>query len=66
MKFTPFLAPGSRALLDFRVTIRSGDCPHCQFGGALIAHGYLRGHAATGHGQATRAQRFFAPTGIQN
>jgi hypothetical protein len=66
MKFTPFLAPGSRALLDFRVTIRAGDCPHCQFGGALIAHGYLCGHVATGHGQVTRGQRFFVPTGIRN
>jgi hypothetical protein len=46
MKFTRFLAPCSRALLDSRVTIRASCCPHCRFGGALIAHGYLRGHAA--------------------
>lgn len=65
MKFTPFLAPDSRALLDFRVTVRAADCPHCGFGGALIAHGFLRGLAATGHEPTTRAQRFFAPTGIQ-
>jgi hypothetical protein len=66
MKFTRFLAPDSRALLDFRTTIRAAACPHCQCGGTLIAHGYLRGHAATGHDTATRAQRFFAPTGIRN
>jgi hypothetical protein len=66
MKFTRFLAPGSRELLDFRVTVRSGGCPHCQCGDFLIAHGYLRGHAATGHEPATRALRFFAPTGIPN
>ena len=59
MKFTPFFEPGSRTLLDFRVTIRSGDCPHCHLRGALIAHGYLSGHAATGHDQVTRGQRFF-------
>jgi hypothetical protein len=66
MKFTRFLAPGSRALLDFRVTVRANDCPHCRFGGAVIAHGYLHGHAAAGHGTGTRAQRFFAPIGIRN
>ncbi len=65
MKFTPFLAPGSLALLDFRVAVHATDCPHCGFGGALIAHGFLRGLAATGHEPTTRAQRFFAPTGIQ-
>lgn len=66
MKFTRFLAPGSRELLDFRITGRAGGCPHCHLQGALVSHGYLRGHPAAGHGTVTRALRFFAPTGIQN
>jgi hypothetical protein len=66
MKFTRFLAPGSRELLDFRIKVRARPCPHCHCDDALIAHGYLRGHAATGHEPATRAQRFFAPTDTRN
>lgn len=59
MKFTRFVAPDSRALLDLRVAIRAGVCPHCHSSSALIGHGYLRGHAAEGHVSETRALRFF-------
>lgn len=66
MKFTRFLAADSRELLDLRVTVRAGACPHCQCSSALVGHGYLRGHAAQGHDSETRALRFFAQTGIPN
>lgn len=66
MKFIPFLSPDSLALLDFRVETRAAGCRFCGAGETLIAHGYLRGHAAAGHGTVTRALRFFAPTGIRN
>jgi hypothetical protein len=66
MRFTTFLAPGSRALLDLRVTIRAGACPHCHDCSALVGHGYLRGNAAEGHVPETRALRFFARTGIRS
>lgn len=59
VKFTPFLAPDSVALLDLRVAIRAGACPHCHDCSALVGHGYLRGNAAQGHGPETRALRFF-------
>jgi len=66
MRFIPLLAPDSRALLDFRVSVRATDCPHCGVGGALIAHGFLRGLAATGHEPTTRAQRFFLQPAFEN
>lgn len=59
MRFTRFHSPGSRALLDLRVKVCAAACPNCLFAGALIAHGFLKGHAATGHEPGTRAQRFF-------
>jgi hypothetical protein len=62
VKFTRQLAPDSLELFDLRTRIRAGNCPHCQRSSSLVAHGYLRGHPETGHGQVTRALRFFAPT----
>lgn len=59
MRFTPFLAPGSQELLNFRVLARLSPCPHCQASETLNAHGYLHGFAAEGHHRATRALRFF-------
>jgi len=65
MKFTRFLAPNSLERLNFRVSIRAAACPHCQCHESVVAHGYLRGLAESGHDTVTRAMRFFAPTGIQ-
>lgn len=66
MKFISFLSPDSLALLDFRVEIRAAGCQFSEAGATPIAHGYLRGHPAAGHGMATRALRYSAPTGIRN
>jgi hypothetical protein len=66
MRFTRFLAPKSLELLDFRIAVRAGACPHCGGSESLIAHGYLCGHAEEGHDGATRALRFFARTAIRN
>lgn len=65
MKFTRCLAPNSLELLNLRVTIRAAACLHCRSGESVVAHGYLRGLAESGHELVTRGLRFFAPTGIQ-
>jgi hypothetical protein len=65
MKFTRLLAPHSLKLLNLRVTIRAAACPHCQCAETVVAHGYLRGLAESGHDTVTRGARFFAQTVIQ-
>lgn len=64
MKFTRFLAPSSLELLNFRVTVRASGCRHCRCAGSVVAHGYLRGLAKSGHDIVTRGLRFFARTAI--
>ena len=64
MKFTRFLAAGSLDLLNLRLSIRALPCAHCGGKETVIAHGYLRGLADTGHEVATRGLRFFALTVI--
>ena len=61
MKFTRFFAPGSRELANLRVTMYHAPCRHCGCVEAVVAHGYLRGLAETGHAIVTRGLRFFAP-----
>ena len=62
MKFTRFLAPDSLELLNLRVTIRAAACRHCHCAESVVAHGYLRGLAQSGHDTVTRGLRFFVPT----
>lgn len=64
MKFTRFLAPSSLELLNFRVTVRASGCRHCRCTESVVAHGYLRGLAESGHDTVTRGLRFFARTAI--
>ena len=62
MKFTRFLAPDSLELLNLRVTIRPATCRHCHYSESVVAHGYLRGLAESGHDTVTRGLRFFVRT----
>lgn len=65
MKFTRFFAAGSIDLLNLRLSIRALPCAHCDCRESVVAHGYLRGLADSGHEIVTRGVRFFAPTVIQ-
>ena len=65
MKFTQFLAPDSLALLNLRIDIRATACRHCNCRETVVAHGYLRGVAESGHEIVTRGLRFFAPIATQ-
>jgi len=40
-------------------------CHHCGCSETIVAHGYLRGMAETGHDIVTRGLRFFAQTATQ-
>ncbi len=62
MKFTRYLAKGSLDLANLRVAMHNAPCRHCGCVEAVVAHGYLRGLAQTGHAIVTRGLRFFAPT----
>ena len=66
MKFTRLLAPSSLALLDLRVTVRADGCRHCHCASSVVAHGYLRGHAASGHATGTRGVRFYCSNRFSN
>jgi hypothetical protein len=60
---SPFTAPrfarDETALGDVLLGIKLVACPHCRRSGALIGHGFLRGHAERGCGQEVRGRRFF-------
>jgi len=66
MKFTRFLAPHSLELLDLRVKIRGDGCRRCHCTNSVVAHGYLRGNAATGQGSASRGLRFLCSDRYSN
>ena len=66
MKFTRFLTPNSLELLDLRVKIRVDGCRRCHCTSSVVAHGYLRGNAATGQQVATRGLRFLCSDRYSN
>jgi hypothetical protein len=66
MKFTRFLAPNSLELLDLRVKIRADGCRHCHCASTVVAHGYLKGNAASGYDTDTRGLRFYCSDRFSN
>ncbi len=65
MKFTRFLTAGSIDLLNLHLSIRALPCSQCDCRESIVAHGYLRGLADSGHEIVTRGLRFFVQTAIQ-